>query len=53
MINEEIIDYAHEQMYLTAIASVPGLFTFRAETVQNWPLDRYSPINNLEYITGE
>ena len=53
MINEEIIDYAHEQMYLTAIASVPGLFTFRAETVKNWPLDRYSPINNLEYITGE
>ena len=53
MINEEIIDYAHEQMYLTAIASVPGLFTFRAETVKDWPLDRYSPINNLEYITGE
>ena len=53
MINEEIIDYAHEQMYLTAIASVPGLFTFRAETVQDWPLNRYSPINNLEYIKGQ
>ncbi|MCY4654480.1 MAG: ABC transporter substrate-binding protein [Dehalococcoidia bacterium] len=53
MINEEIIDYAHERMYLAAIASVPGLFTFRAETVKDWPLDRYSPINNLEYITGE
>ena len=52
-INEEIIDYAHDQMYLTAIASVPGLFTFRAETVKEWPLDRYSPINNLEYIVGE
>ena len=53
MINEEIIDYAHERMYLAAIASVPGLFTFRSETVKEWPLDRYSPINNLEYITGE
>lgn len=53
MINEEIIDYAHEQMYLTAIASVPGLFTFRAETVKDWPLNRYSPINNLEYIKGQ
>ena len=53
MINEEIIDYAHERMYLAAIASVPGLFTFRAETVKEWPLDRYSPINNLEYIVGE
>lgn len=53
MINEQIIDYAHEQMYLTAIASVPGLFTFRAETVKEWPLNRYSPINNLEYIKGQ
>ena len=53
MINEEIIDYAHEQMYLTAIASVPGLFTFREETVKDWPLNRYSPINNLEYIKGQ
>ncbi len=52
-INVEIIDYAHEQMYLTAIASVPGLFTFRAETVNEWPLNRYSPINNLEYIKGQ
>ena len=53
MINEQIIDYAHERMYLTAIASVPGLFTFRAETVKEWPLNRYSPINNLEYIKGQ
>ena len=52
-INNEIIDYAHDQMYLTAIVSVPGLFTFRDETVKIWPLDRYSPINNLEYIRGE
>ena len=52
-INVEIIDYAHEQMYLTAIASVPGLFTFRAETVNEWPLNRYSPINSLEYIKGQ
>jgi ABC-type transport system substrate-binding protein len=53
IINEEIIDYAHDQMYLTAIVSVPGLFTFRSETVKEWPLNRYSPINNLEYIIGE
>lgn len=52
-INEEIINYAHEQMYLTAIVSVPGLYTFREETVAEWPLNRYSPINNLEYIKGQ
>jgi len=52
-INVEIIDYAHERMYLAAIVSVPGLYTFRGDTVKDWPLTRYSPINNLEYITGE
>ena len=51
--NIETINYAHDQMYLTAIVSVPGLFTFREEVVKHWPIDRYSPINNLEYITGE
>lgn len=52
-INAEIIDYAHERMYLAAIASVPGLYTFNGETVKNWPLTRYSPINNIENIRGE
>ena len=52
-INTEIINYAHERMYLAAIASVPGLYTFNGETVKNWPLTRYSPINNIENIRGE
>jgi hypothetical protein len=51
MLNEELIDFEQEQMFMTAIVSVPGLYTFNPKNVSNWSLNRYSPINRLEFIT--